>query len=80
MTAKMPVVRPVAAKHGHVTEEGSFYNKCGVLDHLEDIGVGGKIVLQNIFKKYEWGVDWTDLSQERDEWRAIVKEAMKQFP
>ena len=41
--------------------------------HLEDLGVDGRVILKEIFKK--WGgktIDWTDLAQYRDRWRALV--------
>ena len=45
-------------------------------DHLEDIGLRGRIILKWIFKKMGWGVDWIDLAQDRDEWRAVLNKAM----
>jgi len=32
-------------------------------DHLEDLGVDGRIILKYIFKKWNRGVDWYDLAQ-----------------
>jgi hypothetical protein len=32
--------------------------------HLEDLGVGGMVVLKWDFKRYERGVDWICLDQE----------------
>jgi len=40
-------------------------------DHVEDLGVGVKI-LRQIFNKQDGGGDWTDLAQDRDKWRALV--------
>jgi hypothetical protein len=40
---------------------------------LEYLGVNGRILLKWIFRK--WGVvfmDWIDLAEERDRWRALV--------
>ena len=39
--------------------------------HLKDPGVDGKIILRWIFKKWDGGVDWIDLAQDRDRWRAL---------
>jgi hypothetical protein len=25
-----------------------------------------------IFKKWEWGVDWIDLAEDRDRWRVVI--------
>ena len=41
-------------------------------DHLEDLGVDGRIILKWIFKKYNGGMDWVDLVQDRDRWQAVV--------
>jgi len=41
-------------------------------NHLEDPGVDGMIILSWIFRKREGGMDWIDLTQYRDRWRALV--------
>jgi hypothetical protein len=41
-------------------------------DHLEALGVDGRLVLQWVFKKCDGSVDCIDLTQDRDEWRALV--------
>jgi hypothetical protein len=33
---------------------------------LEDLGVDGRIILSRIFRKWEVGMDWIDVSQDRD--------------
>ena len=45
---------------------------CGVLvgnlrekDHLDDVGLDGRIILKRIFKNQVGGVDWVDLVRER---------------
>jgi hypothetical protein len=35
-------------------------------DHLGDPGVEGSIVLKCIFKKWDGGMDWIELAQDRD--------------
>jgi hypothetical protein len=45
-------------------------------DHLEDVGIHGRIILERIFKKCDGGMDWIDLAQARDRWRAHVNAAM----
>jgi len=39
--------------------------------HLEDTGVDGRI-----FRKWDGGMDWIDLAQDRDRWREIVNAVM----
>jgi len=48
-------------------------------DHLEDPGVGGSIMLRRIFRKLDWVLDWIDLAQDRDRWRAIVNAIMNLY-
>jgi hypothetical protein len=52
---------------------------CGNLedrDHLEDIGVHGRVILKRI-KEMDWlGVDWINLSEDRDKCRAVVYTVM----
>jgi hypothetical protein len=45
-------------------------------DHLKDRGVDGRIILKRIFKKWNGSMDWIDLAQDRDRWRAVVNAAM----
>jgi len=45
-------------------------------DHLDDLVVGGKIILKLVFKKWDWGTNWNDLAQDREMWRALVNAVM----
>jgi hypothetical protein len=45
-------------------------------NHLGDPGVDGRIILKFIFKTWDGGMDWTDLAQDRDRWRAPVNAVM----
>jgi len=40
--------------------------------------VGGRIILGWFFRKWDvWGMDWIELAQNRDRWRALVNMVMK---
>jgi len=45
-------------------------------NHLEDLGVEGRIMLKRIFKKWVWGMDWIDLAQDRDRCLALTNAVM----
>jgi hypothetical protein len=45
-------------------------------DHLEAPGVDGGIILRWIFRKWDGGMDWIDLAQHRNRWRAVVNVVM----
>jgi hypothetical protein len=45
-------------------------------EHLEDRGVDGRITLKRIFDKWDGVLDWIDLAQDRDKWRALVNAVM----
>jgi hypothetical protein len=45
-------------------------------DHLGGPGVDGRIILKWIFKKWGVGMDWIELAQDRDRWRALVNAVM----
>jgi hypothetical protein len=43
---------------------------------LEDPGVDGRIILRWIFRKGVGGMDWIDVPQDTDRWRALVNAVM----
>jgi hypothetical protein len=46
-------------------------------DHYEDQDVGGWVTFKWIFRERGWdGMDWIDLAQDRDWWRALVNTVM----
>jgi hypothetical protein len=50
-------------------------------DDLEDPGIDGSIIFKRIFKKWDGGMDWIDMTQDRDRWRAVVNVVMNlRFP
>jgi hypothetical protein len=44
---------------------------------LGDPHLGGRIILKWIFKKWYGDMDWIELAQDRDRWRALVNAVMK---
>jgi hypothetical protein len=43
---------------------------------MGDPGVDGRIILKWIFKKWDGGVDWIELAQDRERWWALVNATM----
>jgi hypothetical protein len=43
---------------------------------LEDTSVDGREILRRIFRKWDGVMDWIDLAQVRDRWRALVNAVM----
>jgi hypothetical protein len=39
-------------------------------DHLEDPVIDGSIIFKWIFEEWDGDLDWINLSQDRDRWRA----------
>jgi hypothetical protein len=39
---------------------------------LEDGGLDWRIILRWIFRKWDWGMEWVDIVQDRDGWRVLV--------
>jgi hypothetical protein len=47
---------------------------------LKDLDVDERTILTRIFNKKEWGeMDWNDLAQDRERWRALVN-CIKELP
>ena len=44
--------------------------------YMEGTGLNGKIILNKICEKKDGGMDWIDLAQDRDKWRAVVNAVM----
>ena len=46
-------------------------------NHLEDPGIDGRIIIRWIFSKWRCeSMDWIDLAEDRDRWRALVNAVM----
>jgi hypothetical protein len=57
-------------------ERRGMYRVLGERDHVEDLGVDWRILKRRIFRKWGGGMDWIDLAQERDRWRALANAVM----
>jgi hypothetical protein len=55
---------------------GFWWGNLRERDHLGDPGLGERIILKWIFKKWVGGMDWIDLAQDTDRWRALVNTVM----
>jgi hypothetical protein len=45
-------------------------------DKFGDTGIDGRIILKWIFKTWDGGMNWIELAQDRDRWRALVNAVM----
>jgi hypothetical protein len=45
-------------------------------DHLEDLGLGGRMILKQMFKTWHGSTDRIDVAQDRDRWRALFSAVM----
>jgi hypothetical protein len=56
---------------------GYWWESQKVRDHWEDQDIDGWTILKWILREIRWdGVDWIDLAQDRDQWRALVNTVM----
>jgi len=55
---------------------GFWWGNLKKRDHLGGLGIGGGIILKWIQEVECGGMDWIDLAQDKDRWRALVNAAM----
>jgi hypothetical protein len=51
---------------------GFWWGNLRERNHLGNPGVDGRIILRWIFRKWDVCMDWIELAQDRDRWRALV--------
>ena len=44
--------------------------------HLENLDVDGRIILKLIFKKWDEGMDWIDMADDKERWRDFLSAVM----
>jgi hypothetical protein len=64
------------ARMGEKRHIGYWWGSQKVTDHWEDLDVGGWTILKWILEIGWDGMDWIDLAQDRDQWRALVNTVM----
>ena len=58
------------------THKGFWWGSQKGRVHLDDLDIDGRKILKRNLNKYNAGVDWIDLAQDRDRWRAVVNAVM----
>ena len=60
---------------------GFWWGNLRERDHFKDPGVDLRIILRWILRKWDEGMEWIDVAQDRDRWRALVNAVMnRRFP
>jgi hypothetical protein len=52
---------------------GFWYGNFRERYYFGDTGLNGRIILRWICTKWKGGMDWIDVVQDKDRWRALVK-------
>jgi len=58
---------------------GFWWGNLRERDYSEDPGIDGSIILRWIVRRWDGGrggMDWIDLAQDRDRWRALLNAVM----
>jgi hypothetical protein len=57
-------------------QRGFWWRKLGERDHLDELGMKGRITLKYTFEKWDGDMDWFDSAHDRDWWLALVNTLM----
>jgi hypothetical protein len=55
---------------------GFWWGNLRERDHLEDRGIEGRIIIRCILRKWEGGMAWIDVTQDKGRWQALVNVVM----
>ena len=53
-----------------------WWRNLRIRDNLEDRDVDGRIIVVCILEKWDGGMNWIGLVQDRDRWRAVLNAVM----
>jgi len=59
-----------------VAYSGFWWGNLRERDCLGEPGVDWRTILRWIYRKWDVGLDWIELAQDRDRWRALVNAVM----
>jgi hypothetical protein len=45
-------------------------------DYYEELGIGGRVIIKWILRKYYWRLNWIHLPQDREHWRVLARRLM----
>ena len=51
---------------------GFWWGNLSKRDHMEDPGIDERMILKWTLRKWDEGMDWTGLAQDRDRWHALA--------
>jgi hypothetical protein len=55
---------------------GFWWGNLRVREHMDDPVVDGRVTLRSVFRKWVGGMDWIDVAEDRERWRALVNAIM----
>jgi len=71
-TNKVRLAENVARMGAGDVHTGFLWGDMWKRDHLEDLGVDGKIILKWVLQQWKRGMDWIVLDHNRNMWKALL--------